>query len=140
MEIRPDSEVFFIQDPEYVVDYLKFRGIEDDTYFSFIRDFRFGLLKRMRFAVNDKEFEISHILGRSNISGYDIVATNENLGFSDGEDVAIALLSGDDAICYNKGNENVCIVYSQQDGRDKIEIDKSLASFAKRFESKEEKK
>ena len=138
MILRDNSKEFFKQDPEYVVDYLKSRGIVNEAYNSFLRNIEFGLLKRMRFTVDNKEFEISHILGKSDIPGYDIVAANDNFGLSEGEDVAIALITGDDAICYNTEKGNVCIVYPQEDGRDKILINESLEDFIKRFESKEE--
>lgn len=140
MIIRDNSKEFFEQDPEYVIDYLKSRGIANEAYNAFLRTIEFGLLKKMRFTVNDKEFEISHILGKSDIPGYDIVAANENFGLSEGEDVAIALIAGDDAICYNTEKENVCIVYPEEDGREKIIINESLEDFIKRFESKEEQK
>jgi hypothetical protein len=140
MIFRENTKEFFNQDPEYVVDYLKLRGIENEAYNAFLRSIEFGLLKRMRFIVDDKEFEISHILGKSDIPGYDIVAANENFGLSEGDDVAIALITGDDAICYNTKKGDVCIVYPGEDGRERLLINESLEDFIKRFETKEEKK
>ena len=140
MKISEESKEYFEQDPEYVIDYLNSRGVKDPAFIKFIRSFEFGLLEDVSFSIDGDIYEITHLLGKSKVPGYDIVAANKNLGLAEGEDVAIALVLGDDAICYNIFNDNVCLYFIQTGEGKKIIIDESLELFITRLENKEDTK
>ena len=140
MRLTKDTTKYFEQDPDYVIDYLASRGVVNESYNRFLRKFTFGILDDLRFFVDGEPYEITHLLGKSKVAGYDIVAANKNLGLSEGEEIAIALVLGDDAICYNTVKKNVCLNFIQNDEGEQIVIDESLETFIKRFDNKEEKK
>lgn len=138
MKIAEGSTEYFEQDPDYIIDYLSSRGVVNEEYNSFLKDFEFGLLEDAGLRVDGDVYEITHFLGKSKIAGYDIVAANRNLGLSEGEDIAIALVMGDDAICYNTADGNVSLYFIQSGEGEKVIIDESLETFIKRFDNKEE--
>lgn len=133
MNLIENSTEYFEQAPNYVIDYLRSRGVNDEAFNKFISTYKFGLLEGVRFMADEEPFEITYILGKSKIAGYDIVSANKNLGTAMGEDIAIALVLGDDVICYNIKEENVSLCFIQTGEGEKIEIDKNLADFIKRF-------
>lgn len=134
MKLQEDSTNYFVQDPEYVIEYLKSRGVDNEAFEKFLQGFTFGLLEDVCFSVDDEPFEITHLLGKSKIQGYDIVSANRNLGLSDGDNVAIALVVGDDVVCYNTVEKNVCICFIQNGEGEEVEINDSLEAFIKHFE------
>lgn len=133
MKLIENSTEYFEQNPDYVIEYMKSRGVNNQAFNEFISQYEFGLLEGVKFIADDEPFEITHLLGKSKIAGYDIVSANRNLGTLEGPDIIIALVMGDDAICYNTDDENVSICFIQNGEGEKIEIDKNLEDFIKRF-------
>ena len=140
MKISEESKDYFEQNPDYVIEYLESRGVKNEAFNKFIKGFEFGLLEDASFCIGEERYDITHLLGKSKVPGYDIVAANRNLGLAEGDDVAIALVVGDDVICYNTTDNRVCLYLIQTGEGEKVIIDESLELFVTRLENKEDTK
>lgn len=129
MRIRHGTSSLFIQDKKQVIKYLQGRNVNNQRYYHFLRSRRFGLLDDTRFSVGGIPYEITHFLSRSEIMGYDIASVNRTFNLEGTDDVAIALVSGDDVICYNTGTQEVYLWQIQNGDGEKIQIASSLDRF-----------
>lgn len=129
MRIRHGTSSMFIQDKKQVIKYLQGRNVNSQRYYHFLRSRRFGLLDDARFSVGGIPYEITHFLSRSEIMGYDIASVNCNFNLEGTDDVAIALVSGDDVICYNTRTQEVYLWQIQNGDGEKIQIANSLDRF-----------
>ena len=111
------------------MDYLKSRGVYNKRYFSFLRSGKFGLLDNAIFTNGENEYEITHFLSNSAIAGYDIKSVNRVLKLDGTNEIAIALVSGDDVICYNILTNEVTLWQIQTGEGEKTNIAESLDDF-----------
>lgn len=131
MIIREDTITYFEQDKPYVQDYLKSRGLKNRELFSIISNYPFALLEDARFVVEENEYEITHFLSKSDIAGYDIKKVNELFKLDLTEKIAIAVVAGDDLLCYNTKKRNVYLWKIQTGDSEEIVIPDSLTKFLK---------
>lgn len=100
-------------------EYLQNRGVTDKNYLSFIlkaetRDEKFKL-----FFVEGQVYMLSHFLDASDEPGYGLIKTNDVLGLTHTEMLAIALVEGDEVICINNNDNSICLL-SFQSGQRKL--------------------
>ena len=131
MIIREDTVSLFDQDKQYVLDYLKSRGIKNRELNKIIQKQPFGLLDDAGFSVDGEEYEISHFLTKSDIIGYDIKKANAQLNTDSTSFVALALVIGDDVLCYDTQTKEVFLWRIQTAGGDHLIVSDNLSSFLK---------
>lgn len=129
MVIREDSISLFSQDKKYVLDYYKLRNFTNPVLESIILQYQFGLLEEIPFFVNGMEYDLSHFLTKSVVPGYDIIKANSLLGTDSTDEIAIALVLGDDAISCNVNTQAVYLWLIQTGNGEKILLSDSLADF-----------
>lgn len=133
MIIIEDSDKLFIQNPDYVIDYLKKRKVNNLDYYLLIKNNRFGLIKNVKFDVNNIEYNMSHLLGCSQNPGYDIIKANNNLKTLSSNELAIGVVEGDDIVCYDLKGDFVFLYLIENGDGEKVIITKSLSKFIKLF-------
>lgn len=131
MNIREDTESLFVQDKQYVLDYLRSRRFINRELNRIIRHYPFGLVTGASFVANKQRYSISHFLSCSQIMGYDIRKVNDFLDTEDSAIVAFALVLGDDALCYNTETKEVFLWRIQTSDGDQIFVSDNLTSFLK---------
>lgn len=129
MKIREDTEKLFEQDKEDVLSYLKERHLNNKELIEIIRGYPFGLLENAKFYVSNEPYEITHFLSKSSTIGYDIRKVNDLLGLQETDDIAIAVVLGDDALCCNVKTEKVYLWLVQTGDGKKVDVDESLTAF-----------
>lgn len=138
MKVREDTEELFVQDKEYVMEYLKARGVDGLGFEKIYESMNFGLLEDSKFMVGTEPYEISHFLSKSDISGYDIRKLNVLMNLEETESVAFALVLGDDVLCYDKDTAEVYLWLVQTDEGRKITAFKSVEEFLNKLSNEEE--
>ena len=129
MRIRNGTSNLFVQDKKSVIDYLECRNVINKRYFNFLKSRKFGLLADAWLIISGEPYEITHFLSKSSIMGYDIRKVNQTLSLEGTNEVAIALVSGDDIICYNSQTQKVFLWMIQTGEGKKITISNSLDDF-----------
>lgn len=138
MKVREDTEELFVQDKEYVMEYLKARGVDGLGFEKIYESMNFGLLEDSKFMVGTEPYEISHFLSKSDIPGYDIRKLNVLMNLEETESVAFALVLGDDVLCYDKDTAEVYLWLVQTDEGRKITAFKSVEEFLNKLSNEEE--
>ena len=133
MMIQKDSLSLFEQDKKYVTDYLKSRNLNCKTLMEIIEKYPFGLLEEAEFSVGKEEYGITHFLSKSEISGYDIRKANAILHTDETDDVAFAVLIGDDVLCCNTGSGEVSVWLVQSGEGEKIHVTDDPDEFLRQF-------
>ena len=131
MIVREDTISLFDQDKQYVLDYLKSRGIKNRELKRIIQSQPFGLLDDAGFSVDGEEYGISHFLTKSDIIGYDIKKTNAQLNTDSTSFVALALVIGDDVLCYDTQAKEVFLWRIQTADGDHLLVSDNLSGFLK---------
>lgn len=133
MEVQKETIALFDQDKEYVIDYLKSREVINQKLDNIIYAYPFGLLKDTSFFVGEDEFGISHFLGKSDVLGYDIKKVNNLLDTKSLGIVAIAIIIGDDALCYDPKTNEVFLWMIQTGEGEKHHVSDDLTKFLSSF-------
>ena len=131
MRIQKESEKFFDQDVKYVIDYLKSRKLNNRELNRIIKDYPFGLLVGTAFISENEEYEISHFLTKSEITGYDIKKVNNLLKTEKSSLIVFAVVLGDDVLCYDVDDKKVYLWFVQTGDGKKIMVSNSLTKFLK---------
>lgn len=134
IEIREDTISLFEQDKEYVLDYLKGRNLNSKDLKRVIQKHPFGLIRDTSFFIDDEEYGISHFLGKSETSGYDIRKVNAMLNTEDTDEVVFALVIGGDALTCNIKTKEVSLWLVQTDNGNRIRAGDSISKFIKTIE------
>lgn len=138
MRIQEDTIPLFDQDKQYVLSYLKSRGLTNRELVKVILDNPFGLLENMTFNIGGEIYSISHLLSKSDVTGYDIRKVNQLLETEASDEVVFALVLGDDALCCNVKSKAVYLWRIQSGNGEKIKISDSLTKFIKKINNTEE--
>ena len=138
MKIKKGTENLFEQDKEDVLSYLKERHLDNEKLIEVIRGYPFGLVENAKFLVNDEPYEITHFLSKSSTMGYDIRKVNELLGLQETDDVAIAVVLGDDALCCNVKTGNVFLWLVQTGDGKKVDVSDDLTAFLNKITKTED--
>lgn len=131
MKIREETCSLFEQDKQYVLDYLRSRGMKNRKFSKMIRDQPFGLLENATFCIGSEEYEISHFLAKSDIDGYDIRKVNACLNTDTTENVIFAVVIGDDVLCYNTKTKAVFLWLVQTGDSSILSVSDNLTKFLK---------
>lgn len=138
MKIRKDTESLFEQDKEDVLAYFQERHLDNKKLIEVIRGYPFGLIENGKFLVNDEPYELTHFLSKSSTIGYDIRKVNELLGLQGTDDVAIAVVLGDDVLCCNIKTDKVFLWLVQTGDGKKVDVDDSLTAFLNKMKKTED--
>ena len=134
MIIQENTIPLFEQNKQYVLDYLKERGVKNRTLRNIYLNQAFGLLKDVTFFVNDEPYEVSHFLSKSEVVGYDIRKVNSLLNTDSKEILVFAIVLGDDVLCYDTKSKMVYLWLIQTGNGEKIVVSNSLTQFLKKLE------
>jgi len=111
LKFKSERKNEFLQNKQYVLDYLKTRMVKDNNYLDFIKNNDFAFLKDNTITIYNKEYNqnegyMIECFFTCSTTGYDIIKANKNLNLDNGDIIAIANVAGDDVICMNvKTNE-----------------------------------
>ncbi len=133
MKIREETIALFNQDKDFVIDYFKSRKLNNEKLFALIRKYSFGLLEDAKFTAAGEPYEITHFLTKSDVMGYDVSKVNDVLGLRGTDEVAFAVVLGDDVLCCNAKTGKVYIWLIQSGDREKIGVDDSLTTFLEKL-------
>lgn len=100
-------------------EYLQNRGVTDKIYLNFISEEQTRDKKYKLFSVERQDYMLSHFLDASDEPGYGLIKTNDVLGLTHTEILAIALVEGDEVICINNNDNSICLL-SFQSGQRKL--------------------
>ncbi len=132
MKIISETSNFFNQcDKQKVLKYLAERNVISAFLTDFFESSDFGLLDNAVFSVNGEEYAVSHFLSSSKIQGYDIWNVNKILNFENTENVAVAILVGDDVVVVNNKTKEVFLYFVQSGDGTMIKVANSLDDFIK---------
>lgn len=138
MKIKKGTESLFEQDKEDVLTYLKERHLDNEKLKEVIRGYPFGLVENAKFLVNNEPYEITHFLSKSSTMGYDIRKVNELLGLQKTDDVVIAVVLGDDALCCNVKTGKVFLWLVQTGDGKKVDVSDDLTAFLNKITKTED--
>ena len=99
-------------------EYLQNRGVTDKTYLNFVSKVETRDEKYKLFSVEGQAYMLSHFLDSSDELGFDLIRTNDVLGLTHTEILAIALVEGDEVICINKNDNSICLLSFQSGERE----------------------
>ncbi len=113
-------------------DYLNQRGVKDDIYRAFVKQYRPDDYSFTMCSTDGFDYIVSHFLDKSKRKGYGLIATNETLETEQRGQLAIGLIEGDDVICLDPRTGRISLWLIQTGNKEYIAVAKSFQDFIKR--------
>lgn len=110
-------------------DFLDCRGVKDNFYRSFVLDGNPDSCSFTLCTFNGFDYMVSHLLGKSQKSGYGLVVTNETLKTERTNRLAIGLIEGDDIICMDLTNGEISLWMIQTGSGEHLVVADSFKEF-----------
>ena len=110
-------------------EYLQNRGVTDKNYLNFVLKEKTRGEKFKLFLVDGQPYMLSHFLDASDELGYGLIETNDVLGLTDTEMLAIALVEGDDVVCINSTDNSIWLLSFQSGGGTLLRIVDTFCDF-----------
>ena len=118
-----------------LLDYLKKRGVYDPGLEKLFSTKLSNSHMFSPFAVSGFDYAVTHFLDESDQPGYGLVCTNAILNLDDSNQLAIALVAGDDVICMNTDDLSINLWLVETGHGERVPIAESLDQFAQTIAS-----
>ena len=109
--------------------YLTDRKVLDSRYIDFVTTDNLNENEFRLFTVNGQQYMLSHFLDSSDKTGYGLVKTNHVLKTEKNDMVAIAVVEGDDIICFNTNDSSIWLWRLQTGDGELAKITNSFKEF-----------
>lgn len=138
MKVREDTLSLFIQNKNSVTEYYKERKLNCKALEHVILKYPFGLLTGATFCARGEPYEVSHFLTVSEIQGYDIRKVNKLFDLDNTDEIAVAMLVGDDLLCCNVESGDSYVWLIQTGEGEKLETGCKLEDIINGFSKMED--
>lgn len=112
-----------------LLEYLKKRGAYEPAFEKLFSTEVLNSHTFSTFTVSGFDYAVDHFLDESDQPGYGLVRTNAILNLDDSNQLAIALVEGDDVICMNTDDHSINIWLVESGRGERMPVADSLNAF-----------